>query len=242
MTAANSAAVFPPTAPALSWPRLLVLLALAAVPVSLTAVGMTVFSETVGFDPLRAWIRPLYLSHLGYAVASWIVVAIVLLVARGRLREAGLRLSWSRVHLRAAVLGTIAGVLIYVGVDAFLQRAGLPAVAGMDFRSARPLELAALVLGPVLTAPLAEEILFRVVWIGALSRRIATPLAVVASVAAFAAIHYPYFGIGGVIFISLWSLVPTVLFLRTGDLSTPLAMHVLNNAFAYLLGPFVPPS
>ncbi len=73
-------------------------------------------------------------------------------------------------------------------------------------------------------------------WIGALRERLAT-VAIAASLVAFAAIHWPYFGVGGVVFISAWSLLPIGPYLVFGDVSASIGMHVLNNAFAYVLVP-----
>lgn len=225
----------------LSGLRLGGLLALSALPVLLTTAVMMALGSTIATDTVRTWIRPLYVSHLVYAAANWAVVGAALILAGGQLRQAGLRFSPTWGRLRLGVIGFAIGIAVYLVVDRLLMVAGLPSVAGMQFNGARSLEVFVLWVGPVVTAPLAEEILFRAIWIGALSQRIPAPVAVVCSTIAFAAIHYPYFGIGGVIFISAWGLVPAALFLRTRDLAAPLAMHVLNNMFAYLIAPFFLP-
>jgi hypothetical protein len=40
-----------------------------------------------------------------------------------------------------------------------------------------------------------------------------------------------------VLFISGWALLPIALFLVFGDVSASVGMHVLNNAFAYVVVP-----
>ena len=107
----------------------------------------------------------------------------------------------------------------------------------MSYPRPGPLEATLLFGTAVVTAAFCEELFFRVLWIGALSEHVPTAAAVVASLVAFAAIHWPYFGIGGVVFISVWALLPIALFIALGDVSASLGMHVLNNSFAYVVVP-----
>jgi membrane protease YdiL (CAAX protease family) len=131
------------------------------------------------------------------------------------------------------------GVLAFLGTDFVLSALGLPRVAGMDIGRPTLTAAAILVAGPVLVAPFGEELFFRVLWIGMLGQRVPRLLAAVAAIAAFSAYHYPYFGLGGAVFIAVWSIVPVTLFLWTKDITAPLLMHVLNNAFAYVLVPLI---
>jgi membrane protease YdiL (CAAX protease family) len=96
-----------------------------------------------------------------------------------------------------------------------------------------------MLLSAVITAAFCEEVFFRVLWIGALRDRVPVWMAVILSLTAFAAIHYPYFGIGGVVFISIWALIPIGLFLAYEDVTAPVLMHVMNNTFAYVVVPLV---
>jgi len=67
----------------------------------------------------------------------------------------------------------------------------------------------------------------------------ATPVAAIASVVAFAAIHLPHFGVGGAIFIALWSVPVVALFLVFEDCTATTVMHMLNNTFAYIVVPLL---
>ena len=107
----------------------------------------------------------------------------------------------------------------------------------MDYPTPGPMEIAILSVCVVATAAFCEEVFFRVLWIGALGERIPRVVAALASLGAFAVIHYPYFGIGGVVFISVWAVLPAALFIAFGDVSASLVMHLMNNAFAYILVP-----
>ncbi len=214
-------------------------LALTALPVPLTTVLVRILAGPplgVMLDPLR----PPYRDFAAYAVANWLTLALVLRVVGLRhLQASGLawRPTWR--SLGAGVLGFMVGVGIYGAVSALLARLGLPAVRGMRFDAPTLPELTVLFLGVVISAAFCEEVFFRVLWIGVLRTRLATWLAALVSIAAFAAIHYPYFGVGGVVFISVWALVPVVLFIASGDVTAPLLMHVLNNAFAYIVVPLL---
>lgn len=220
-----------------SWPRLLALLGLTALPVPLTSGVLWILGVTEAGRALG--LRPAYLAFGVYAALSWCALAGVLALEGARLPDYGLRFAYSRARIGGAAIGFGAGIAIYGLVSAILSRLGLPQVAGMGFHAPTLREVIVLAGSAVVTAPICEEIFFRVLWVGALGRRMPVATAAALSIVAFSAIHYPYFGLGGAIFISVWSLVPLTLFLRWGDLTAPLTMHVLNNALAYLVGPLL---
>ena len=41
------------------------------------------------------------------------------------------------------------------------------------------------------------------------------------------------------LFISVWALLPIALFVWFGDVSASIAMHMLNNAFTYVIVPLL---
>jgi membrane protease YdiL (CAAX protease family) len=212
----------------------LVALALTALPVLLT----TVLLRSSAGPP--AYLSPPYRDFAAYALANWLTFALILqIVGRRRLRDYGLAIRATWRTAGTAVLGFVMGVFIYAAVSALLARLGLPPVHGMGFASPTAPEIVVLVLCVVISAAFCEEVFFRVLWIGVLRTRVPTWLAGATSIAAFAAIHYPYFGLGGVIFISVWALVPVALFVASGDVTAPLLMHALNNAFAYIAVPLL---
>ena len=220
---------------ALSGRRVVVLLALTALPVLAT-------SAVYRFAPPPAldWLRPAYLGFVVYALANWATFAVVIAVAGWpALRAAGLRLHLSLWRVVGACAGFVAGVTIYSLVSAGLRRWHLPPVGGMDFVDPTRLELASLFVSTVLTAGFCEEVFFRVLWIGALRRHMPLAFAVTVSIVAFAAIHFPHFGIGGAVFIIVWSAVPATLFLASGDCSSATLMHMMNNTFAYIVVPLL---
>jgi membrane protease YdiL (CAAX protease family) len=209
------------------------LLALACLPVALTAVLRHVWP-----GPALAGLHPEHASFARYALASCVtLVAVWLVGGRARLRAHGLRLVLDAPRLGAGGLGFVAGLCVYALVEWLLWLVGWPAITGMSYPAPGGSEIALLVACTVAIAPFAEEILFRVLWIGALGRRIRPPVAAAWAIALFAGLHYFHFGVGGVIFVSAWAVIPSALFLRFGDYTPGLVMHVLNNLFAYVLVP-----
>ena len=218
--------------------ELILLLALTALPVALTSTEMSLLRTTGALAVLTAHLDTAYVAFLTYAVANWVTFAAIVAVAGGtRLQRYGLRLAIRGRHLVAAIVAFVAGLVVYGIVTAFSRAIGLPPMRGMDYPTPGVAGVVLLVAATVVTAPFCEEVFFRVLWIGALKERMPVPLAIIASIVAFAAIHYPYFGASGVLFISVWTLLPIALFIAFEDMSASTAMHALNNAFAYVLIP-----
>jgi membrane protease YdiL (CAAX protease family) len=207
---------------------------------ALTALPVVLTSALLRLPWSIAVLPPPYRDFAAYAAANWVTFALLLrVVGVRRLRDDGLRFLPTGRAVAAALAAFVAGLVVYGAVSALLARLGLPPVRGMDFAAPTPLQVAVLFLCVVVTAAFCEEVFFRVLWIGVLRRRMPVRVAGLVSIAAFAAIHYPYFGLGGVVFISVWAILPLWLFVSFGDLTAPLLMHALNNVFAYLVVPLL---
>jgi membrane protease YdiL (CAAX protease family) len=211
------------------------MLALSALPVLLTT-ALRVSLTAIGLLPrLAGDLHPSLVAFTLYAVANWVTFALLLRVAGlTRLRALGLRLVLDGRRVAAALVALVVGFGVYGGVEWMLAALGLPGVAGMDYPPPAGGEIVLLLVCAVATAAFCEEVLFRVVWIGGLGTRLPPRLAAALAIVAFAVIHYPYFGVGGVVFVSVWAILPALLFLRFGDVTAPLLLHLLNNAFAYV--------
>jgi membrane protease YdiL (CAAX protease family) len=229
------------TSDALSTPTLAAALVLTALPVALTSLTLRVLGSAPTADP--PILRAPYWDFSVYAAANWISFALVLrIIGWRRLHAFGLRVRMNWRRLGAASVAFVAGLGIYGGVTWVLARWSMSSVQGMEFIAPSSVELATLFLSTAITAAFCEEVFFRVLWIGALRTVVPTSWAIVAASVAFAAIHYPYFGAGGVIFISVWATLPIALFLAFGDFTASLVMHAANNAFAYVLVPLLFPA
>ncbi|MBI3767938.1 MAG: CPBP family intramembrane metalloprotease [Deltaproteobacteria bacterium] len=215
------------------------LLALTALPVVLTSAFLRVLASPPG-DVAQMLPRSPYRDFAVYAVANWITFAVVVRVAGWRqLRAYGLRMRVTMWRCVSTCAGFVIGVGIYVAVSSVLRQWGLPPVRGMEFESPTRTELAVMFFSVTVTAAFCEEIFFRVLWVGALRTHVRTSLAGAMSIVAFATIHYPYFGAGGVLFISVWALVPLALFVWWEDCTASVVMHMMNNTFAYLVVPML---
>jgi membrane protease YdiL (CAAX protease family) len=91
-----------------------------------------------------------------------------------------------------------------------------------------------------LSAACTEEVIFRGFGTGYLIARGLSPLVGGAlTLLAFAAIHFPAFGIGGTIFILFWGTIPTVLYIQRASLAPGFIMHELNNFVVYIILPLL---
>jgi membrane protease YdiL (CAAX protease family) len=168
-----------------------------------------------------------------------VAIALLACVAR-RHRLSSASFGWHVVRpgdLRWAIAGALVGVLIVYPVAAGINAVlGTPMDQSPLHPSTGPSGYAVQLLFAVVVAPIAEETLFRgllLTWLRARGR--GAFVAAAWSLAAFAAIHLPAFGVGGVVFITLWGVIPSALYLIRGSLTPSWLAHTMNNAWAYLV-------
>lgn len=91
-----------------------------------------------------------------------------------------------------------------------------------------------------LTAGITEEVLFRGYPIERLAE-LTGELWVGAAVTfvTFTAVHIPFWGLGGAIQIGAWTLVVTVVYVRTRNLIACMLMHIANDLFAFVILPIL---
>ena len=88
--------------------------------------------------------------------------------------------------------------------------------------------------------PMVEEILFRGFLIKVAQQKIKNKWLVgVLAIFCFSLIHVTYFGIGGMIFITFWAVIPVSLFIYYDNIYPSYVMHALNNLLAYFIIPFL---
>jgi len=130
----------------------------------------------------------------------------------------------------------------FVGVFSFVLTTPLVRALHLNTTTEGTTRLASLPLGSriaiVLTAGIAEEIMFR----GYAIERLATltgSIAVGAAIAylVFVALHLSFWGPGGTIQIGVWSVLVTALYVLQRNLWPCILMHVLNDAYAFILLP-----
>jgi uncharacterized protein len=203
-----------------------------------TAVGLFVALAAI---PLWFWLG-LPGGWVWKVVREWglviVLLAIVLYWERSPIRSIGVR-QFRPSDVLWGVAGFLAGLIAF-GVTIPLVQAigsGADLAEGVGRVSALPLGVLVLL---VVTAGITEEILFRGypierlaaltgnVWLGA-----------IAAYVVFVGLHIPVFGVGGAIQIGAWSLVVTGLYVWRRNLAPCMIMHILNDAWAFLVIPML---
>ncbi len=165
------------------------------------------------------------------------LLAIVLFWERKPLASLGLVKMTGRDWLWG-ILGFVVGAISFILTGPILNALGLgTTTAGILELAQVPILLRVAV---VFTAGITEEILFRgypIERLSALTGRLG--LGVVLAYVAFVLLHSPFWGLGGTIQIGVWSLIVTLLYLKRRNLPSCMLMHILNDAYAFLLLPMV---
>lgn len=175
-------------------------------------------------------------AYLIYGLANVVAVGGLYVLLSDDEREAVFR--FTRPSPTEIVWVAVAFV---IGLGAYQITSRVTATLGYDIRGfsyslSTPSTMAIMVIGAVVLAPITEEILYRGLVLGTL---LAYGFGIVNAVALvtviFAVIHLPNFGVVGALFVSVWSILPAVLRLRFDDLSGPVLLHAINNAFTYVV-------
>lgn len=178
-------------------------------------------------------------SILFTIVEDWIlalgVVGIVLLWERLPITFIGIKKLSKRDWLWV-VISFVAGIVSFILTGPLVKALGLGGTTGGIAQLAQtPL---ALRIGLVITAGMIEEILFRGYPIERLSNLTGRPsLSAIMTYIVFVLLHLPFWGLGGAIQIGVWSIVITVLYVKRRNLLACMLVHILNNAYAFILLP-----
>ena len=168
-------------------------------------------------------------SAIGFGLAPWLMLR-----ARGATAALGsLRPTLSDSGLALlGFAGALAAVYAYVLI---VRAAGLDslepvsAISNDDFYEHVSV-VVLLGVSAVIVAPVAEEAFFRGFLVGALGRAWSAPIALLASSAIFAALH---FDIGSMIPFALVGLALGAIYLRSGGIAAPVLAHFGFNLVGY---------
>jgi membrane protease YdiL (CAAX protease family) len=150
-----------------------------------------------------------------------------------RARGESLREIFALAPVRLRVMGGwLAAFVVLVVLEAVLERlVGLPGGEPWGDRYGA-IERALRVLGIVLAAPLAEELIFRGVAFTRLARTVLdAPAAIAVTAALFAMLHLQY-GPRQMVLILADGLFYGLARAKTGSVLVPLACHMIGNAYA----------
>jgi membrane protease YdiL (CAAX protease family) len=169
--------------------------------------------------------------------ATFLILGLVVAWERRPLASIGFRSAGWR-GLLLGVAGFLLGALLFIATAPLVLALGLEGTTPGIMRLAQ-LSLAERAM-VVVTAGVTEEVLFR----GYPIERLAGLLGGVGRAATiaylvFVALHLPFWGPGGTIQIGAWSVVVTWLYVKTRSLLPGMLMHLLNDAYAFLLLPLL---
>ncbi len=166
-----------------------------------------------------------------------ILLGIVFLWERRTLVSIGIKRMTGRDVL-GGLAGFVIGALSFIFTLPLVNALGLGTTsAGIEQLAQTPIALRIVI---VITAGITEEILFRGYPIERLTE-ITGRIGWGAGIAytAFVLLHIPFWGPGGTIQIGVWSLIVTVLYVRRRNLPACMLMHLLNDAYAFILLPLL---
>ncbi|MEM3096354.1 MAG: CPBP family intramembrane glutamic endopeptidase [Nitrososphaerota archaeon] len=128
-----------------------------------------------------------------------------------------------------------------IGAVSFILTTPVVSALGLGTTSGGIAQLArvpiALRIAVVITAGITEEILFRgypIERLNSLTGRLG--LSALIAYVVFVLPHIPFWGLGGTIQIGVWSIV-TILYIKRRNLPACILMHILNDAYAFILLP-----
>jgi membrane protease YdiL (CAAX protease family) len=168
-----------------------------------------------------------------------LLLGVILLWERQALATIGIKRMSGR-DVAAGILGFLLGALSFVLTTPLIGFLGLETTStGISKLAQVPVALRVAV---VLTAGITEEILFRgypIERITALTGKLSWGATIAYVV--FVLLHIPFWGLGGTIQIGVWTLIVTVLYARRRNLLACMLMHILNDAYAFVLLPLLLP-
>ena len=171
-----------------------------------------------------------------WAVAL-ILLGIVFFWERRTLASIGItRMTWRDVL--GGLAGFVVGALSFIFTTPFIMALGLGTTSTGIGQLAQT--SIALRIAVVITAGITEEIISRGYPIERI-REMTGQIAWGAGIAyiALVLLRIPFWGLGGTIQIGIWSLIVTLLYVWRRNLPACMLMHILNDAYAFILLPAV---
>jgi membrane protease YdiL (CAAX protease family) len=169
-----------------------------------------------------------------WAVAI-LLLAIVIFWERQSLASLGIKKMTGRDWLWG-ILGFVIGAISFMLTGPIVNALGLGTTSAGIMQLAQVPFL--LRMAVVLTAGITEEIMFRgypIERLHTLTGRLGLSAALAYIV--FVLLHIPFWGLGGTIQIGVWSIIVTLLYIKRRNLPACMLMHILNDAYAFLLLP-----
>jgi len=178
------------------------------------------------------------MGFIVYGTCTCMAAAILLLALKRRgwtLDYIGFKKPSGKSMLMGLLYWVIGAFVLYPLVMLVNKACGF-SFSGMGYTIHNAFDVFVAVFFCALLGPLGEEILFRGILIRIAQHNIANRWMVGAlAVVCFAIIHVGYFGVGGMIYITFWAVLPVSLFMCYENICPGYVMHVANNLWAYLV-------
>lgn len=160
------------------------------------------------------------------------------------------RFKWADVGLKGkltfksalfAFLGWIIAFFLFYIIQVITEKLGISMFWGEnpDFiKTDSVINIILILIGPVLIASIAEEIIFRGYLLNALLSKFKLRTAVILAAMVFASVHL-FFGPGFLIYIFLGAFIPIYLYVKFESLYPAMLMHFFNNLVSYIVIPIL---
>jgi membrane protease YdiL (CAAX protease family) len=223
------------------WPESVQVALLIAGPCISSVLLVGGYRSLLGLPPGTSSV--MHAAWLIYSTTCWIAVGATYLWSRrrgmvGQVFAFRLPSGLDRI---VALGGTALGLFVIYPFSQWLAHLLFgTGIRGMGFDAHQPWTLTAVVFWAVVSAPFCEEILFRGLAVAHLRARHWPAWAIgVAITLGFAAIHLPYFGMGGVSLILIWGGMLAAVRLWRDHLTPGWMIHAANNVVAFVVIPLL---
>ena len=213
-----------------------------------TVVIFTVLGIIAKGDPNKILAK----MGLKSAVAAFGLTIIGTIIAigilRSLLRKNGFR--WADVGLKGkltlkstlfALIGWIIAFFLFYIIHTITGKLGIDMFWKNNPDFIKPnttLNLIIILIGPVIIASIAEEIIFRGYLLNALCSKFTMKTSVILAALVFASVHV-FLGPGFLIYIFLGAFIPIYLYLKFNSLYPAMLMHFFNNLASYIVIPIL---
>ncbi len=213
-----------------------------------TVIVFTILGVIVQGDP-NVLLAEIGLESAVAAFGLTIIGTLLTVVLLGLLlRKKGFK--WADVGLKGkltfksalfALLGWIISFFLFYIIQVITEKLGISMFwkENPDFiKTDSVINIILILIGPVLIASIAEEIIFRGYLLNALLSKFKLQTAVILAAMVFASIHL-FLGPGFLIYIFLGAFIPIYLYLKFESLYPAMLMHFFNNLVSYIVIPIL---
>ncbi len=183
---------------------------------------------------------------LVYTGSTWVAVCIYFLLLKSKnldFRKAGYRNKLTKKGIYGALICFGIAMIVYPIIEQLMLLFDLPMfwgkVGNAPVRQENTQDLFLGLLIAVILAPLTEDTIFRGYVLEMFNERSKKWTAIIISSLIFAILHFQFFGPGLTVYMFIWSILTSYLYIRFNNIYPSLLFHSLNNIWAYILVPII---